>query len=148
MFNKRLIICNWDRLRHVLKSKRLHWHSCISLHYWASGILRYHRMVVWLCLTGRLGTDNHSRMLSWDSGNDYLVLREKESIWNISQKLTCDFKSTLKSTYCRSATCSNTANDAASETRDCQEHQDYCHGNNDGEYFVVRVAVKFIWNKT
>ena len=70
IFNKRLIICSWDRLWHILKSKGLHWHSCIRLHNWASGVLRYHGMVSWLCLARRLGTDDHSRMLSWDSGNN------------------------------------------------------------------------------
>jgi hypothetical protein len=73
-----LIISSWGGLRNILKSKRLHWHACISLHHRPSGVLWHHGMVTRLWLAGMLRTNDHSRLLSWDSGNNHWILRKKE----------------------------------------------------------------------
>ena len=78
IFDQRLIISSWGGLRSILKSKRLHWHACISLQHRASSVLWHHGMVTRLWLAGMLGTNDHSRLLSWDSGNYHWILRKKE----------------------------------------------------------------------
>lgn len=86
VFNQWFVVAtSWAVLGHILEAERLHRYTCIGLRHRTSGVLRYHWMVIWLLLGGGVRTEDYSRLLIWNCGNDHGSLRRKKLCQMINQ---------------------------------------------------------------